>query len=354
MNTLNLCKKLISYRSVTNNREICKEIVEFVIDYIQKGREKVYIRRFVYEGRQSVLFTTQDSLEIDFLMVGHLDVVPGEESLYIPKERKGILYGRGACDMKGTVSAMIQVFKDSTSKKNIGLYLSTDEEEGGEYGAGKIVGIEGFSCNTVFVPDSLPNWTLTVGQKGVDIIKISSKGKSCHSSELWLGKNAIDILIGAYGDLKKEYNGENRNESVTVSLNKIQGGNAVNVVPEKAEIVLDVRYPTEKDRLYFLKRLKNLCNRRNIKWEVMARGECINVEVEDVRIKRFLNIVLKRGIEYRIDKECGSSDARYFNNATACIMFMPVCGGAHEDEEWLNIETLYVFEDILREYVGLL
>jgi succinyl-diaminopimelate desuccinylase len=354
MNTLDLSKKLISFRSVTNNRKICEQIVEFVIDYIQKNREKVYFRKFVYKNKHSVLFTTKDNLEIDFLMVGHLDVVSGKRSLFIPKENKGVLYGRGACDMKGTVSAMIHTYTNSNSKKNIGLYLSTDEEEGGEHGAKKLVGLKDFSCNTIFIPDSLPNWTLTIGQKGVDIIKISSKGKSCHSSEPWMGVNAVDNLIETYIELKMINGTKNMKKGTSISLNRIQGGNAMNVVPDEGEMILDVRHPTEPDRSKFSKTLDEVCNKNDVIWEVLVSGDCVEVDKESERTNKFLDIVVKRGIKYKVGSECGSSDARYFTKAKSCIMFMPVCGGAHEEKEWLDIKSLYIFEDMLREYVGLL
>lgn len=351
MKTLDLCKKLITYKSVTNDSQECNKILDFVIGYFKKENPKIYFKEFVHKGRRSLLFTTKDSFEIDFLMVGHLDVVSGEDSLFKPKQRNGLLYGRGACDMKGTVSAMIQVILNVNSEKNIALFLSVDEEEGGVNGAGYFSKINELSYEVVFVPDSLANWTLTVAQKGVEMIKLRTFGKCAHSSEPWEGSNAVERLILNYQKLLSSCSFGCEKDDSTIVLTKIVGGEAMNQIPGYAELIFDFRYFEKKDREKLFGELKKLSKKEGVDYEVVAQGNPVCVRENNPFIKKFTKMIARNKINYVVGKECGTSDVRYFCNAKACIMFMPLCGGAHECVEWVDIESLYTFEKLAKEFI---
>jgi succinyl-diaminopimelate desuccinylase len=359
MNTIELTEKLISFESTAEKYSECLNGLEFVEKYIRNNCSQIHINKYVHNGVYSILFSTQESLKFKKLMVGHLDVVPGNSKQFIPYIENGFLYGRGASDMKGPVAAMINAiiqyriaFEDLMNRENIGLYLSTDEEQGGFDCSGYFVTIPELEYETIFVPDSLPNDTLTVSQKGFVILNLIANGKPAHGSEPWNGENAIDILIGAASKIKARYKNMDL-EMPSLNLSKISGGTAINQVPDFAELTFDFRYFNPADKIKFVSAIEKLCEKNvSLSYKIQFEGNAVNLNSENKEFKKFIKILENENIDYKIGKETGSSDARFFNSSANCIMFMPQCGGAHEDIECIEIKSLIKFEEIVLKYIS--
>jgi len=286
-------------------------------------------------------------------------VVPGEIKNFTPRVKGGKIYGRGTCDMKGVDAAMINAFISTNTNENVALYLSTDEEVGGEDGAGYLSKLKDLSYKSIYVPDSMPDYTLTIGQKGFEEINLIATGKPAHGSEPWLGENAIEILMDNAIKIKSEFDkhfisnleGRDMNKP-TMNIGMIKGGTAINQVPSSAYLTLDIRYFEEKEKNEFLNLIKNLAKKSsNIRVSRTMSGNPISLSLENEMILAFIKVLKLNKIKYKIGKELGSSDARFFAKCKGCIMFTPICGGAHEDIEWINIDSLKKFEKITKDYI---
>ena len=201
--------------------------------------------------------------EIPWLLFeSHMDTVTTAGMTIDPfggQIKDGRLYGRGACDTKGTGAAMLWALKEyaalATSKaNNVAIVFTVDEEI---YKTGV----------RAFVKDHLPtlDWQpagVIVGEptqlkpvvahNGVVRWSITVRGRAAHSSDPSQGQSAISAMMPVLAALESQYIPQlNARHALTgkaqCSINMIQGGVQINIVPEQCDIHLDRRLvPGEK------------------------------------------------------------------------------------------------------------
>ncbi|MBA2533837.1 MAG: M20/M25/M40 family metallo-hydrolase, partial [Rubrobacter sp.] len=127
------------------------------------------------------------------LLHGHVDVVPGEESQFEPREEKDELYGRGVYDMKGALAAMmyaVEDLRDLGCDATVELLVVPDEE--GDHGAktGAEVLIGNGHVGDFLITGEPTDFHIGTQAKGVLDVRVTMHGKSAHGAQPWLGKNA--------------------------------------------------------------------------------------------------------------------------------------------------------------------
>ncbi len=194
------------------------------------------------------------------LFESHMDTVTVEGMTIDPFDvqvRDGRIYGRGACDTKGTGAAMVWALKQyagSGGPNNIAIVFTTDEE----------ISKTGIHC---FAADQLPalGWqpsgaivgepTLLkpiVAHNGIARWKIHTRGVAAHSADPTKGKSAISMMMKVIDVIESRYA-----PSLTAShpltgkaqctVNVIRGGSQVNIIPEHCEVEVDRRVVPGED-----------------------------------------------------------------------------------------------------------
>jgi acetylornithine deacetylase len=185
----------------------------------------------------------------------HQDTVPTDQMSIDPFAARidnGRLYGRGACDIKGGMAAMLTAFARVVRDKPAGtlrllMACTVDEEftflgvqrlvrdDLGKGGPAHAVVAEPTGLNIVHAHKGALRWTLT------------TTGRSCHSSRPELGVNAIHRMAVLL-PLVEQYAGQLRASRIdpllgpaTLSVGRIEGGTSVNTVPDFCRIELDRR-----------------------------------------------------------------------------------------------------------------
>jgi len=234
METENLLIELLKIPSSSGNE---RKLAEFIAKKLKKNFS-VKIQRFngsanvlAIKGKPKVLFNA------------HLDTVP--KQLKIIKKGK-FIYGRGACDTKSQIAAMII---SAEKLKDIALLFDSCEEKDFS-GIKKALPLIPKSVKRIIVGEPT-NSDLVIGQKGLLTLKILCTGKKAHGSMPEKGVNAIDKLIGALETLKKQNLGYNKLfGKAAMNLGKISGGITSNVVPDYAEALVDIRTVSSSRKLY--------------------------------------------------------------------------------------------------------
>lgn len=200
---------------------------------------------------------------------GHMDTVPGYKETLSGEApiKDGKLYGRGACDMKGGLGAILAAVSEflndyapnntiSKLKKGICLLFTVDEEMGCS-GAHALKNYDkiGKDFSIEFGINAEPSHLYpAIGHKGIVWFILDFKGKAAHASTPFLGENAIEkaaTLILNLEDLKKELSNRYVPEfpeitPPTLNVGIINGGNKTNIVPEQCHVEIDRRLiPTE-------------------------------------------------------------------------------------------------------------
>ncbi|HUU09719.1 MAG TPA: M20 family metallopeptidase [Phycisphaerae bacterium] len=186
------------------------------------------------------------------LLEAHADTVPVEGMTVAPFEpvvRQGRLYGRGSCDCKGPMAAMLLAIRtvlDERGRPPVTLwFVSTADEELAAAGARRLMA-DGFRADAAVVAEPT-DLDLVYAHKGAYRCRIVTRGRAAHSSDPSMGTSAIRgmarVVEAVEGPLARELAGTVHPVlgPATVSVGVIRGGTQANVVPDRCEIEVDRR-----------------------------------------------------------------------------------------------------------------
>lgn len=350
---VHLTKRLVLFESVHEKHEIMDEAFYYCMKRLDK--RGVFLREFSSNFHRSLVATYRKTMDPKIMLVGHIDVVPGEKEDFECYEQQGRLYGRGSGDMKSAVAVMMELFLDFLRRKekpSVGLMLTTDEEIGGQHGTRYLLEKRGYGCDVAVIPDSNSGLSdIIVQQKGALHLKVNAKGKTAHASRPAEGINAIENLFDIYKDLRRVIpKAKEVHFGTTMTLDKINGGDQINQVPDYAEMYLDIRYP-KADK--FKKNFEEIRKITKSNFDIEFQSEPFIIKKTNTWIKRYARIAdryIDSDITYA--KEFGASDAAHFSrkNIPAIITGLQK-GNTHSEHEWVRIKDLKNFYDIVREFI---
>jgi acetylornithine deacetylase len=188
----------------------------------------------------------------NILFEAHQDTVPAERMTVAPfgaEIKSGRLYGRGACDIKGGMAAMLAAFARLVREKPPGaanvLMACTVDEEFTFKGVLELVR-RGVQADIAIVAEPT-QLDIVHSHKGAVRWHLHTTGRSCHSSSPEQGVNAIyrmgEVLI-AIEQFAQQLRQSHRDPLLgppSLSVGRIEGGVSVNVVPERCTIEIDRR-----------------------------------------------------------------------------------------------------------------
>ncbi|MCU4743842.1 M20/M25/M40 family metallo-hydrolase [Halobacteria archaeon AArc-m2/3/4] len=292
-------------------------------------------------------------------LVGHHDVVPpdeaqirdgpesGSELEYVVEERDGRIYGRGAADMKGAVAAAMLAFRDATPPEGCELvFASFVGEEIGGVGARHAIE-EGFAPDYAVVGEGSTNYSkpgvtdVVVAHRGRRGITVTAHGVASHASEPAAGENAIYRATDAIDRVRDlefpavDVAGETLSGSVVVT--EIDGGSAINVVPERCSFTVDERtVPGERADLEALAEIPD------VEWTIdqdLPPMECTDEAFVDHVLAAARN---SQSNDPELVTKPHATDAGWLSEAgTACVICGPSePGEAHTRDESVSIAVL--------------
>lgn len=212
------------------------------------------------EGDRVNLFATIGPREVPgYILSGHMDVVPVEGQVWTSdpfrlRDEGGRLHGRGTSDMKGYLAcmlAMVPAFQAVALRRPIHLAFSYDEEIGCR-GVGHMIARLPELCAPplgciVGEPSDLQP---VLSHKGKQAVELRIEGRAAHSSQPDLGVNAIypaaEVVLfirdlAARLAAEGPYDPRFQPAHSTVVAGVVQGGAAVNIIPDQCKIQMEVR-----------------------------------------------------------------------------------------------------------------
>ena len=212
----------------------------------------------VGEGERAsfVATATHPDARESVLVASHLDTVPVdgmEIDPFDPEIRDGRLYGRGSCDTKGGLAALLaaleRVLGRGRLRRNVIAVGEADEEF-------TSVGVADVLRHLAEGRSGRPDWALATEptdlqvvncHKGVAVAKLHASGRACHSSDPSAGRNAIlavsraAVALDAYAAETLAARRDPVLGASTLSVGLVGGGHAPNIVPDRAWLVADRR-----------------------------------------------------------------------------------------------------------------
>src|SRR6202049_3596058 len=229
MNVFELTRALIDIESVTNSE---RRVGEFLFTHLANmakrhagrvERMEVQPDRFnviAYWGQPLVALST------------HMDTVP---PFFPSREDEQAIWGRGACDAKGIIAAMIAAVEKllNAGKKNFAVLFVVGEEVNG---AGALVAARNPRGSRYLINGEPTENKIALGTKGALRYEITAKGRSAHSAYPELGHSAIETLLDVLQAIRaiKLPEDELLGRS-TLNIGTITGGRAPNVIADHAQ-----------------------------------------------------------------------------------------------------------------------
>jgi succinyl-diaminopimelate desuccinylase len=325
---INLAQELISRQSITPDDKGCQDLMlEYLSDFEVTKLRFGEVDNFFAIKKGSVGTKT-------FMFAGHTDVVPvGDESAwntqpFTPTIKEGMLYGRGAADMKGSLAAMIistREFIDNnpSHSENIAFLITSDEE--GKAVDGTVKVCEYLRDNNINIDYCLvgePSSTNVLG----DVIKNGRRGslngfltiigKQGHIAYPHLAQNPIHLASDFLAELTKIKwdDGDEYFDPTSLQISNINAGTgATNVIPNNLELVFNFRYNTKHTWQELAKKVEDLAQKHNLNYKIhwQHSGEpFITPKAKLVRasIDACREVV---GTESEISTSGGTSDGRF-------------------------------------------
>jgi succinyl-diaminopimelate desuccinylase len=351
MDSITLLKKLITFRTTADRIGEIEKALNFIEKVLKP--HGIWMQRLTLKGpNRPVMFAcTQKTKKPEILIVSHVDVVEGDPSQFKPYIQGQKLFGRGACDCKNHVVVAIQSLIHAQKQgKSVGAFFTTDEEIGGP--TTDLLLAKGFNGKKVLMLDS--DLSITYRQKGILNLKVVCLGKSGHGSMPWMGINANEKLIQAYGKIKKLFPATSpRNRwKETVNLGIIRGGDVLNKIADYAEMQLNIRLTEKGDQRKIVKAIKMIPEVDRV--EVMGYFPCYSTDPQKKEIQAFKKVMEESlGMKMKLSSMHGATDAHNFAPYKSLVIITGTGfgGNYHGRDEWVEIPGLLQFEKALCNYI---
>ncbi|MDG2020562.1 MAG: M20 family metallopeptidase [Phycisphaerales bacterium] len=392
LSDLDLLARLVSFDTTSATKRPTRPLGDFVCDYLDHS--KIRIERFDCGGEQENLwFETGPPSDGDgegLLLCGHVDVVPATEpewtaDPFILRVEGDRAIGRGACDMKGFDAIAINLLREAANAGSLeaplGLLLTCNEEIG-TVGAGQ------FAAQWAGRP--LPRRTIVGeptslqpvrGHKGHLGIAIVVGGLGGHTGFPNRGVNAIERampVLEGLRDLRQSMVEERLDASdlfpetpfPVLTVAGIEGGSAINVMPESCVIRVGVRLLPGQSAEEFLPRLRSAIEGRGIGVDMRsgdlesplpmaARDECLVIDLNNTPsyaidsdaafLAEVADLVGDHGSH---GANFGTDAGRLVGLGCESVVFGPGnIGVAHKPDEWMPLDEFARTPELLRRLI---
>mgnify|MGYP003634782461 FL=1 len=368
-NTLLLAQKLIQQKSVTPEDAACQEVIMAHLAPLGFSGETMQFEEvtnlWARKGNSAPLLA----------FAGHTDVVPTgplDQWTYPPFDaviKDGMLHGRGAADMKGSLAAFITacerfVAKHPNHKGSIAYLITSDEEGPAKNGTVKVVEalearnekmdwcLVGEPSSTKVLGDVIKN-----GRRGSLNGKLIIKGKQGHVAYPQLANNPIHLILPALNELC-EIRWDEGNEFFPATSFQItnfnSGTGATNVIPGTVELLFNFRFSTELTADQLKTSVHKILDKHSLSYDLewnlsgepflTAAGPLVEAAVKSIREVK--------GIETELSTSGGTSDGRFIAPTGAQVLELgPLNATIHQIDEHVSIQDL---DDLSKIYEAIL
>jgi len=362
--TLELAKALIEKESVTPEDMQCQELMGDILAPLGFNLETMWFEEVVN------LWARKGTEKPLVCFAGHTDVVPTgphENWTYPPFEPTvvdGMLYGRGAADMKGSIAAFLtateRFVKNHPNHKGSIAYLITADEEGPSVN-GTVKVIETLEARNEKIDMCLVGEPSSTKECG-DVIKngrrgslgavMTVKGIQGHVAYPHLAKNPIHLVAPALADMAAEEwdQGNEFFPATSFQISNINGGTgATNVIPGEVQIIFNFRFSTELTQDDLKRRTHAIMDKYGFDYEIdwklsgqpflTDEGSLVDATVE--AIKHVTNI------DTELSTAGGTSDGRFIAPTGAQVVELgPINATIHQVNEHVSVDDLEKLTDI--------
>lgn len=285
---------------------------------------------------------------------GHIDVVPGREGQFEPRVEDGRLIGRGAYDMKGALASMMLALNDLKSQTTVRVRLAVvpDEESEDEVYRGTDQLVDNGLAGDFAITGEPTDMHVGVAAKGVLAVRLEVRGRAAHGSTPWEGDNAVLKAFDVFRRIESlPFSRESSElfDRPSINLGRIKGGDALNKVPDRCVIDVDIRYLPDQRHEEILGQIAELPD-----CEVTSTFTRPPVEVD--RELSFVKALCSAAAPHHegdvvsVGRDGASDAISFLRVGVPAVEFGPLGGGHHGPEEWVSIDSLRTYRRALTDF----
>lgn len=330
-----------------------KQVAEFIANGASRAGLAVAWQR-VLPQRSNVLVRLRPTGKIRqrILLAPHLDTVNvARETQFKPVRRHGRIYGRGACDTKGSVAVMLQALLDLAAAAQRPqtteiIFVGLVDEESGQSGS-RYLAAKKIRADLAIVGEPT-RLAVATAHKGSVWLEVATRGRAAHGSTPWHGVNAIQTMAEVTQALANRYAAQLKKKSHrllgsgTINIGTIHGGVQPNIVPDFCRVGVDRRtLPgeseawTRQNLAAFLKAAGLAAKVGNVKLKLCP---ALETDPRDPLVRQFL----------RLNRQQQAVGLNYFCDAAVLagggipsVVFGPGdIAQAHTADEWITVAQL--------------
>jgi acetylornithine deacetylase len=317
-------------------------------------------------GGRSIIFNT------------HLDVVPaseGQSEPFSPREKDGIIFGRGACDAKGQVAAlfgamMLLAERSSRPKGDLIFHFVVEEESGGN---GTLAMVRrGVRADGVVVLEP-SDFTVLPTVRGAVWFELQVFGRAGHSGSKGTSVSALDkayqameILRGYHDRLLAESRGlplfDPIEDPMPITFGQLSAGNWPSMVPAKAVVKGILGFLPNRNRFQVQQGMREAILSQGDEWLrehfdlsfPMLNSDGNAIPVGHPLVTSLLDAVRGNGVEAKLSGMTGSCDAWFYNNQAQIptVVFGPgSLSYGHSKDEQIVLDDVLTASSILVDFL---
>jgi succinyl-diaminopimelate desuccinylase len=296
------------------------------------------------------------------LLAPHLDTVDAEPGQFVPRRKGGRLFGRGTCDTKGSVAAMIRALCELARAPRRPaateiIFAGLVDEEDGQAGS-RALAASGFKADLAIIGEPTRLQVVTA-HKGSIWLLLVTRGRSAHGSRPELGRNAVLAMARIVEVLETEYVAllaRRRHPLLgcaTSSVGVISGGTQANTVPDRCVIQVDRRTLPRETQSSVERELLALLRRKDLRATCIhdQRAPCLPLETSPdlPLVAQLLRSVGQRQ----------PAGVRFFCDASVLaaagipsVVFGPGdIAQAHTADEWISLSAVELAKAMLLRFL---
>ena len=363
---LELARELISRPSVTPRDAGCQERLA-----TRLAAAGFQCESLVY-GEVTNLWARRGTGAPLLVFAGHTDVVPPgplerwDSDPFIPTQRDGKLYGRGAADMKASIAAFVVAAEEFIASRpdhsgSIALLITSDEEGPAVDGTVRV-------CEALSRRKETPDFCIVGEPTSVDVLgdtikngrrgslsgRLTVLGKQGHVAYPHLARNPIHLMAPALAALTAEHwdDGNEYFPPTTFQVSNMHSGTgATNVVPGNAVLDFNFRFSTASTPESLKQRVHAILDTHGLDYDLdwTLGGEPFLTPRGELSSALSEAITAATGIEPVLSTTGGTSDGRYI--ARICpqvVEFGPINASIHQVNEHIALADLAPLKNAYR------
>jgi acetylornithine deacetylase/succinyl-diaminopimelate desuccinylase-like protein len=314
------------------------------------------------------------------LFAPHLDTVGADESQFIPRCKNGRLYGRGACDTKGSVAAMLTALCELANTKSRPqeteiVFAGLVDEENAQAGSRALVRSSAFRRfgqstasagrlkaelqTTLAIVGEPTRLQVVTAHKGSLWLQLETRGKAAHGATPQLGQNAVHEMARIVDALETDYAARLRRRrhpllgTATVNVGMICGGTQPNIVPDHCVITIDRRTLPGETETSVRREIAALLRAKRLSAKISSTkfAPCLPLETSPKLplVRRFLWSVGQArsvGVDFFCDAAVLS------RGGIPSVVFGPGdIAQAHTADEWISLDSLERGKNLLLNFL---